>query len=171
MSDIRIVELTTVEEVARLIPLVRDYITFVTAQIRDAAGVTLDADAMVASTASKLHDVIPPRGRTFEARRGEVPVGMVFVRPSGGQSREIKRLYVAPEARGTGLGRQLVSRCIDAAREDGAASLRLDSTKSLTGAIALYADLGFEHRGPYAESDHADDELMLPHLVFMELRI
>ena len=81
---------------------------------------------------------------------------------------EIKRLYILPETRGTGAGRGLVEVAINAAREAGASALRLDTTKNLKPAIALYESMGFNFRDVYAESDHANDDVLLPHLVFME---
>ncbi len=170
MSAIRVDELTELSDVKTLEPMLRAYITFVTDALRDYAEVTFDPDVLMQNTLSKLDGVVPPKGRTFIARQGDATVGMVFLRQSGPDAMEIKRLYVDPSARGTGTGRRLVDVTIDAARRAGASALRLDTTKNLTAAIALYESLGFVFRDVYAESDHADDDVLLPHLVFMEKR-
>jgi hypothetical protein len=60
---------------------------------------------------------------------------------------------------------------LDATRGAGAKSLRLDSTRNLKTAIALYAKLGFIERDPYPESDHYDDPILGPYMVFMEKRL
>jgi len=62
---------------------------------------------------------------------------------------EMKRLYVAPAARGLGLGRSLVQRIIDVARGSGYRSLVLDTLPSMKEAQALYRALGFKPTTAY----------------------
>lgn len=162
----------TLEDVRALSGLLEEYIHFVCADLQRFSGVAYDPASLVDRTLGSLDRVIPPHGRTFVAAPdGGEPFGMVFLRPSGRDGMEIKRLYVRPGARGTGAGRALVSAALEAAREAGAATVRLDTTRNLETAIALYRAMGFEERGPYEESDHFGDEVLGPYLVFMEKRI
>ena len=62
---------------------------------------------------------------------------------------EIKRVFVAPEARGNGAGRALCEALIAKVRADGYETLMLDTLKTLHQARRLYANLGFRERGPF----------------------
>jgi ribosomal protein S18 acetylase RimI-like enzyme len=62
---------------------------------------------------------------------------------------EMKRLYVRPQFRGVGLGRQLAEAILDAARGAGYACVLLDTLDDMESARALYEDLGFAEVPPY----------------------
>lgn len=90
-----------------------------------------------------------PMGRLFLAGEGE-PVGCVALRPlDEADVGEVKRLYVRPVARGTGLGRRLAETAIAHARAIGYRELRLDTADWMREAIALYRKLGFAPCPPY----------------------
>ena len=159
----------SLRDVRSLAGMLEDYIRFVTEDLQRAYGVTFDPKVLLENTMSSLDKVIPPLGWTFVAEdaMGE-RLGMVFLRPSGADAMEIKRLYVPPARRGEGVGRTLVTTSMDAARRAGARALRLDSSRNLTAAIGLYGALGFVERGPYPESHHFEDPILGPYLIFME---
>lgn len=168
----RIRTLETVEGVRTLEPLVAEYIRFVCGDLMTRHGISFDAEALISGTMGGLDKVIPPLGRTFvaEGDAGNV-LGMVFLRASGADAMEIKRLYVLPEARGTGAGRALVEAAMAEAVASGAVALRLDTTRNLAAAIGLYRSMGFAFRPPYPESDHFGDAVLKDVLVFMEKRL
>ena len=161
--------LDSVEEVQALDGMLGDYIRFVVEDLQRATGVSFDADELLTNTLNSLEKVVPPNGQTFvaEAKDG-LRLGMVFLRPSGADAMEIKRLYVPPAGRGKGVGQALLDATIEAARRTGAQALRLDTSVNLTPAIAMYRKSGFVDRAPYHESDHFDDPILGPHLLFME---
>jgi len=88
----------------------------------------------------------PPGGALLLARDAHGrAVGCVGVREHSVTACEIKRLYVAPDARGAGLGRALVRSAIDQARAMGYTDMLLVAIEGSTAtAQAIYRTLGFE---------------------------
>ncbi|MFD1721500.1 GNAT family N-acetyltransferase [Amnibacterium endophyticum] len=93
-------------------------------------------------------------------------VGIVGLRPldadDAGVRMEVKHLYVAPAARGTGLGRLLLAAAVERAREAGAATVVLDTNRSLEAAGGLYRSVGFRPVPPYNDNPNATDWYALP---------
>lgn len=105
----------------------------------------------------------PPRGRLFLA--GGDPVGCIALRPLDEPGiGEVKRLYVRPVARGTGLGRTLAETVVEHARAVGYRELRLDTADWMHDAVRLYARLGFRERTPYYHNP-------MPGVVYMSLAL
>jgi len=80
---------------------------------------------------------------------GGTAVGVVGVRRFDGQDGELKRMFIAPEARGMGAGRALGAAAVVAARELGYQRLLLDTVDTMTAAIGTYRALGFVEINPY----------------------
>ena len=95
----------------------------------------------------------PPRGALFLALADGEVAGCCALRPLDNadypNAAEMKRLYVRPRFRGTGLGRTLAEAALDAARQGGYACVLLDTLDEMESARALYEDLGFEEIPPY----------------------
>lgn len=105
-----------------------------------------------------------PRGIILLAELDGQPVGCGMSHALFPDTSEIKRVYVAPHARGHGIARKLVTALVDQARTDGFDRVVLDTSVSLGPARALYASMGFDERGPYQDIPAA----ALPHLLFFE---
>ena len=91
----------------------------------------------------------PPRGALLVAHGAGCVTGCVALRPLADDVCEMKRLFVLPAARGTGLGRRLATAVVDEARRLGYARMRLDTTPGMAVAQALYDELGFTDIAPY----------------------
>jgi len=92
----------------------------------------------------------PPHGALLIAREQGAAVGCVALRPLGHDTCELKRLYVRPGTRGSGVGRTLTERALDEARRIGYRRIRLDTVPGMERAQALYLKLGFREVPPYA---------------------
>jgi ribosomal protein S18 acetylase RimI-like enzyme len=104
----------------------------------------------------------PPGGALLLACGSDgAPVGCVALRPIEPDGCcEMKRLYVAPEGRGSGLGQELVDAVLREAERIGYREIRLDTLPSLATAIALYRKSGFETIAPYYDPP-------IPGMIFM----
>ena len=95
----------------------------------------------------------PPGGALLLARNAaRVALGCVALRAPGEGRAEIKRLYVAPTARGLGLGKALLAAVTNAAASPGHGALCLDTLPFMAEARALYLAAGFRPIPPYYDS-------------------
>ncbi|OXV05066.1 hypothetical protein Egran_07166 [Elaphomyces granulatus] len=76
---------------------------------------------------------------------------------------EMKRLYVRPEYRNLGIGKMLVEKLIDEARQIGYAKMRLDTIEDkMKNAVKLYKSFGFYKIDAYYENPQ-------PGVLYMEM--
>jgi ribosomal protein S18 acetylase RimI-like enzyme len=115
-------------------------------------GVDLGVEGFREEVRSLPDAYAPPRGELLLAFVETTAVGCVAVRPLSRDVGEMKRLFVRPGSRGLGIGRALVRRIAQTAREAGFRSLRLDTLPEMTSAAALYRSLGFEEIPAYRVS-------------------
>ena len=91
----------------------------------------------------------PPAGAVLVAYTSGQPIACVCLHTLSPGLGEVKRLYIAPQARGQGLARQMMRAIEDRARTLGMTRLNLDTNAALTTAIALYRATGWTDIEPY----------------------
>ena len=133
MPDIRPAEFPQHLDLAR--GLFRDYAA--------SLGISLEFQDFESELADLPGDYAPPAGRILLAWQEGQAVGCVALRPLEDGICEMKRLYVSPIARASGLGRRLANRICMEARAAGYRRMRLDTLASMTAARRLYAAIGF----------------------------
>lgn len=117
-------------------------------------GVSLCFQGFEAEVAGLPGDYAPPGGAMLLARDAEGGglVGVVALRPvrDAPELCEMKRLYVRPVARGSGVGRELAMAVIEEGRRLGYRRMCLDTLPGMREAQALYRSLGFRQTGTSA---------------------
>lgn len=101
-------------------------------------------------------DMRRPRGSFIVAISDTLPVGCVGLKGTDHFYAEIKRLWVAPSARGLGLGKRLMDAGEDAARALGIALLRLDTNSALSEAGQLYRTTGWREIPRFNDDPYPD---------------
>jgi ribosomal protein S18 acetylase RimI-like enzyme len=84
-------------------------------------------------------------------------VGMGAVRKLEDGAGEIKRMYIKPELQGKGLGKEMMGRLEEKARELGYSTLRLDTAWFLEAAVHVYRRAGFVEREKYSGTESEGD--------------
>jgi ribosomal protein S18 acetylase RimI-like enzyme len=131
------------EDRAAIVDLLREYET--------GLGISLCFQDFEAELAGLPGDYAPPRGEMLLARdtRGGALVGIVALRwvHDTPELCEMKRLYVRPSARGSGLGRQLALAILEEGRRLGYRRMCLDTLPGMSEAQSLYRSLAFRQIG------------------------
>jgi putative acetyltransferase len=95
----------------------------------------------------------------FLLRAGGEPAGCGGVKLFGSDYGEVKRMYVRPRYRGSGLGKMMLVHLENHARNQGVGLLRLETGIHQRAAIGLYKRAGFTRIPPFG--DYWDDPLSL----------
>lgn len=107
--------------------------------------------------------VIEPGGQIFMAVVGGEPAGTVAMIPAAEGVFELTKMAVAPRFQGRGLGDKLIEQSLEFARDQKAASVFLESHRSLQPALAMYRKHGFVEvpTDPNSEYARADIRMVI----------
>jgi len=139
---VNIVQAQTPEHIDRTRELFEEYVVWL--------GINLCFQNFERELAELPGEYVPPAGRLFLAFDGDQVSGCVALRGLGEGACEMKRLYVRPDFRGKGLGRELTQAVVSAARQIGYERMRLDTLPGkMDTAIVMYRSLGFREIEAY----------------------
>lgn len=111
--------------------------------------VTLSADP-------DAKDMTRPRGVFLLAMSDGLPIGCVGLKGAVKGYAEVKRLWIAPSARGLGLAKRLMKEVEDVARDLGIDTLRLDTNRALPEAIKMYRTSGWTEIERFNDDPYPD---------------
>jgi DNA-binding MarR family transcriptional regulator/ribosomal protein S18 acetylase RimI-like enzyme len=111
-----------------------------------------DPARAISTTAEELTE---PAGLLLVARLHGEPIGCGALKLRGDVPFYIKRMWVAPEARGLGVGRRILSELEDHARRRGAEVVYLETNKTLREAASLYRSAGYVEVEPFNDEPYA----------------
>jgi DNA-binding MarR family transcriptional regulator/GNAT superfamily N-acetyltransferase len=112
-------------------------------------------DPSVGATALP-HEVRPPAGEFFVAYLHGEAIGCGAVKHHADAPAEIKRMWIAPAARGLGLGRRLLEHLEACARAGGARIAHIETSAVLSEALALYRSAGWVEVPAFNDEPFAD---------------
>lgn len=107
------------------------------------------------SISADAAELIPPAGLLLIARLREKAIGCGALKFHAGAPSELKRMWVAPHARGLGLGRRLLLELERQAKAAGAQVVRLETNHALKEAIELYRSSGYREVAPFNAEPYA----------------
>jgi GNAT superfamily N-acetyltransferase len=100
-------------------------------------------------------ELVPPFGLLLLAELQDEPVGCGALKLHPNAPAEIKRMWVAPRARGLELGRRLLEELERRAAEAGVTVLHLETNHTLSEAISLYRHHGYEEVAAFNDEPYA----------------
>ena len=126
---------------------------------------TADAQALIAELEAQLDPLYPSESRHgysvekllarhvafFLIRVNGIPAGCGGIQLFGSEYGEIKRMFVRPQFRGTGLAKLMLGHLTDYAQGRGIGLLRLETGIYQFEAIGLYEQMGFGRIPPFGE--------------------
>lgn len=117
-------------------------------------------------TTDSLYEVFQKAGSIyFVLLKENKVIGGAGIYPTEGlpgDTCELVKMYLLPEARGKGLGRTLIEKCLDFAKQSGYKKVYLESMPELKKALKVYEKLGFHYLDkPMGNSGHFGCDLWM----------
>jgi GNAT superfamily N-acetyltransferase len=165
----RIYQVETDEDKNHVRDLFWEYLQWANSNVNKEFGISFDIETMLVQDMFELEKFYPPYGRLLLADHENKVVGLACMRRIPEDIGEIKRMYVRPEFRGEGIGKELLKVLLDEARKIGYSRVRLDSARFMKEAHSLYRSMGFQDIDPYPESEIPEE--FQSNWIFMEIEV
>jgi GNAT superfamily N-acetyltransferase/DNA-binding MarR family transcriptional regulator len=107
------------------------------------------------SISAGAEELTEPAGLLLVARLRSEPVGCGALKLHAGAPAEIKRMWVAPDARGLGIGRRILHELEDHARARGVEIVHLETNRTLREASSLYRSAGYSEVAAFNDEPYA----------------
>ena len=110
-------------------------------------------------TTDRLFELFQKKGSIyFVAEENGIIMGGAGLYPSDGlpdDTTELVKMYLLPSARGRGLGKKLIEKVLQFAREQGYKKVYIETMPELTQALKVYEKFGFSYLdGPLGNTGH-----------------
>ena len=106
-----------------------------------------------------------PRSIYYVALKNENILGGGGIYPTDGlpeDTCELVKMYLLPEGRGKGLGKLLIEKCLQFAKDEGYKKVYLETMPELKNALKVYEKLGFKYLdAPMGNSGHFGCDLWM----------
>ena len=109
-----------------------------------------------ASIPADADDMRLPAGLFLVATLDGAPIGCGALKLHGDRPTELKRMWVSPAVRGLGVGRLLLDQLEKQAVEQGSRTIRLETNRALTEAVAMYRSSGYREVAAFNSEPYAD---------------
>ena len=144
-----------------------EYLVWANSMVKQEFGIRFDIKLILEKDILELDKFNPPNGRILLASYENQIAGIACLRKIRENIGEFKRMYVRSAFRGKGIGRALLDKLINEARQIGYPRVWLDSARFMKTAHILYRSSGFQEIDPYSESEISKE--FQPNWIFMEL--
>jgi putative acetyltransferase len=106
-----------------------------------------------------------PKSSYFIAEKEGLVIGGAGIFPTEGlpaDTCELVKMYLSPAARGLGLGRMMIAKCMEVAVEKGFSTMYLETMPELRKAVSVYEKFGFEYLpGPIGNTCHSGCDIWM----------
>ena len=106
-----------------------------------------------------------PNSKYFVAELNGTVIGGAGIFPTENLPKgycELVKMYLSKDARGLGLGRMMISKCLDTAKEMGFTNVYLESMPELSKAVKVYEKFGFSYlKEPLGNSGHCGCDIWM----------
>lgn len=154
MSTAKIIVATTNEEIKQVNELYQEYNQWVIRNFIESGFITAsDPRIGTFNTDSLPGQFIEPTGFLVLSLMDQQPVGCQFVRKLSNDTCELKRFYIRPEARGTGIALKMLDFSVAKSKDMGFRFIRLSSHTFMAKAVGIYRKYGFYEIPNYIPDD------------------